>query len=199
MSFLPVGISISDIIIGGGAIVMAFVSYKKGWLAFHKPIANFAINILDRVRGVHKLQQTINTVFLPALQRIEANQELQKQNGAMATALQNALMNIIGLCVFKTDLSGLWIHVNRNLVNLTGMQYRDMLDNGWISCIAPKDRVRVCQEFDSSIEDGRTTEIDFDLINRDKKYVHVMLRTHKIECAEKVNFGFIGSIMIIDN
>lgn len=194
---LPAGISISDIIIGGGALVMAFVSYRKGWIAFSKPI----INIIDRVRGVYKIRQEMNdfkNAIVPVLQRIEANQELQKQNGAVTTAMQNTLMNMIGSNVFKTDLKGNWIHVNRNLVNLTGMQYRDMLENGWLSCIAPKDRIRVSAEWDSAIEDNRVTEIDFDLINRDKKYIHVMLRTQKIECAEKINFGFIGSIMIIE-
>ncbi len=168
--------------------VKTVVGYMRGTNTIHAALDSFK----QEFRTAHLV---INQKF----DLVTQNQEAQQRNEAVTSATLTTLMNTIGTNLFKTDEYGDWIFVNNNLCNTTGIQEDDLIGKGWINIIAPSDRSRVVKELHQSVKDGRTAEIDFSLINRDKKLLHAIMRTEKIECAKEVHFGFIGNIILIEN
>ncbi len=209
MEFTPERTIIFNWFIAIGSLAVALVAIRKGWLNFKKPIIQFRDWCRDMISGTAGIRKEINNIrvdqtafqgkVIETLNRMETNQVLNQRVQAENSAGMNTLLNMIGTNVFKFDLDGNWTFVNDNLCNLTGMQFEDFLDNGWKNFIAPSDRERVVKEIYHSVKDRRVVTVDFNLIHRDGKYRHVILRTEKIACAKKINFGFIGSILVIEN
>lgn len=97
--------------------------------------------------------------------------------------------------VFHTNALGDYEWVNRTYQNLVDKDAVDLLDQGWITCIAPEDRSLVVKEWEEAIEDQRDFELEYNIINSSGVRVLVHCIAKLIKSEGRV-FGYMGIITI---
>lgn len=106
----------------------------------------------------------------------------------------NDLMNLSPVGIFRADLKGNAIFLNRQWFAITGMEARDALGNGWAKSLHPEDRTKVENNWNAFIN-GAKFELEYRYINQKTEKIHwVFGRAVRLESEDKKLLGFIGTI-----
>lgn len=96
--------------------------------------------------------------------------------------------------IFESDEQGLCVWVNVAYMNIVKRDMNFLLGHGWKNAIAPEDRERVVESWNSCVKDGRDSEDTYSLIDSHGE------RTKVFTAACKTGkFGYVGAIKILNS
>ena len=94
--------------------------------------------------------------------------------------------------IFESDEEGHCVWVNVAYMNLVGRDMSFLLGSGWKNVIAPEDRERVIQNWESCVKDGRDSEDTYFII--DAKGIKTKVFTAACKTGR---FGYVGAMKIL--
>lgn len=94
--------------------------------------------------------------------------------------------------VFESDEDGKCIWANSYYLKLLNRNLDSVVGHGWKNAIAPEDRERVIDNWETCIKEGRDAEDTFTIITEDGRKLKVFCIAHKTE-----NNGYMGSLKIL--
>ena len=94
--------------------------------------------------------------------------------------------------IFEADEQGHCVWVNVAYVNLVKRDMNFLLGHGWKNVIAPEDRERVIQNWESCVKDGRDSEDTYSVVDANG------VKTKVFTAACKTGkFGYVGAMKIL--
>lgn len=94
--------------------------------------------------------------------------------------------------IFESDEEGRCVWVNIAFMNLVKRDMNFLLGNGWKNIIAPEDRERVVNNWESCVKDGRDSEDTYSVVDINGN------RTKVFTAACKTGkYGYVGAMKII--
>lgn len=95
--------------------------------------------------------------------------------------------------IFECDINGNCTWVNEKYCQLTKHNISHFIGNGWKSMIHEDDRERVIQEWESAVEDKRSSTCTYRIVDVDGNIYH-------ISTISTINdiYGYIGTITILN-
>lgn len=94
--------------------------------------------------------------------------------------------------IFESDEQGHCVWVNIAYMNLVKRDMNFLLGNGWKNVIAPEDRERVVENWESCVKDGRDSEDTYMIVDANG------VRTKVFTAACKTGkFGYVGAMKIL--
>ena len=95
--------------------------------------------------------------------------------------------------IFESDANGNCTWVNEKYCQLTKHNISHFIGNGWKSMIHEDDRERVIQEWESAVEDKRSSTCTYRIVDVDGNIYH-------ISAISTINdiYGYIGTITILN-
>jgi len=94
--------------------------------------------------------------------------------------------------IFESDEEGRCVWVNIAYMNLVKRDMNFLLGNGWKNVIAPEDRERVIQNWESCVKDGRDSEDTYSIIDTRGEKTKVFTAACKTG-----KFGYVGALKIL--
>jgi PAS domain S-box-containing protein len=100
--------------------------------------------------------------------------------------------------IFRTDQNGSFVWVNTAFISLTGRSFEELKGLGWISSVHEEDRSRIAKEWESSVQDKRSFEAEFRIVNsysEEEKFV----RGRAVPITDSPSLvGYLGNWIIIE-
>jgi PAS domain S-box-containing protein len=94
--------------------------------------------------------------------------------------------------IYMTDTDGKCIFVNRSWCEMTGMQEKNVLEDGWAKALHPHDRERVFSDWHEKIKAGGVWENEYRYITSEDKVVWVYGRATSILDESGNIKGYVG-------
>lgn len=135
-------------------------------ITFYKKIVKPLIHVFYKIKQTLVIIENLEDEFKPngggslrdAINRIEMNLLLEQQTRrVISMALEVAL--------FECNAAGMYVWVNQAYTNLSGLTPAEAKNYGWVTAVDPKDREAVTNEWESSIKQKRTFQMEFRIIN----------------------------------
>lgn len=98
--------------------------------------------------------------------------------------------------IYETDANGEYLWVNQTYSRYTGKQTEDLLGYGWLNSVCTDCRSRVRNEWESSIEEHRDFNMEYDIIGYDNEKIRVLSIAKPIKLSGTIK-GYYGTIKII--
>ena len=95
--------------------------------------------------------------------------------------------------IFECDINGNCTWVNEKYCQLTKHNISHFIGNGWKSMIHEEDRERVIQEWESAVEDKRSSTCTYRIVDADGNIYHISV----ISTINDI-YGYIGTITILN-
>lgn len=95
--------------------------------------------------------------------------------------------------IFECDANGNCTWVNEKYCQLTKHNISHFIGNGWKSMIHEEDRERVIQEWESAVEDRRSSTCTYRIVDVDGNIYHISV----ISTINDI-YGYIGTITILN-
>ena len=95
--------------------------------------------------------------------------------------------------IFESDANGNCTWVNEKYCQLTKHNISHFIGNGWKSMIHEDDRERVIQEWESAVEDKRSSTCTYRIVDADGNIYHISV----ISTINDI-YGYIGTITILN-
>ena len=95
--------------------------------------------------------------------------------------------------IFECDINGNCTWVNEKYCQLTKHNISHFIGNGWKSMIHEDDRERVIQEWESAVEDKRSSTCTYRIVDADGNIYHISV----ISTINDI-YGYIGTITILN-
>lgn len=174
-----------------GAIGTLWVFLKFANAGFFKPVIMFFHDFFDII----KTQKEIKRQILPnggssisdTVKRIELRQCLED-------GMDRAILTKINAVLFEFSIEGKCLAVSKPYCDFVGKQREDILENGWINCIAEEDRERVWEEWINAISQKREYIDKYHMIDKDGKKIPVSCRTFIVLGPKLEIIRYIGLI-----
>lgn len=176
-----------------GAITTIFIFYRK---VVKRPVCNFC----NSVRQFFNIGQKIEYVY----------NELKPNSGAsLKDSVKRIEENIIVLMnkhriivddyhtgILETDSEGKITWANATYLEMTDRDLRDILGNGWINSVDPKERDVVYLAWQNAMEQQRPFEGKFHITKPNGDRLLVKGFAYPIKGKERIQ-GYIGKIKIL--
>lgn len=111
-------------------------------------------------------------------------------------ALFTALGSVFPIGIFRTDEAGTLTHVDRQLLQICGMQREELPNFGWLQRVHPDDLERVQDHWVRVISRGEALSLEFRLM-RDGEVRHLLARNAPLRDAHGVLTGQLGFVQDI--
>jgi len=134
---------------------------------------------------------TIASAIYLRQQRInqQAEDELRSQE-----ALYASLTTASPIGVFQTDLRGTCQYVNERWSTITGLPLEQALGDGWAETLHPEDRQRVFDEWNRSVRERRSFNLEYRFNRQDGSIVWVYGQSAEIFDNKGNITGYVGTI-----
>lgn len=120
--------------------------------------------------------------------------ELQTKDLNSKNSFLNNLMNLSPVGIFRTDIDGNAVFLNRQWLAIAGMELSKALGSGWEKSLHPADKPKV-EKYWKSFMSGGKFELEYRFINQKTKKIHwVFGRAVRLENEDKQPQGFLGTI-----
>jgi PAS domain S-box-containing protein len=149
---------------------------------FKEITPNHGTSIKDKINSLDKRMNTID-------ENLKRNNQLTEK----MFSRQRWILDQTTGAVFESDEEGRCIWANSFYLKLIQRSLDSVVGHGWKNAIAPEDRERVIENWETCIKEGRDAEDTFTIICEDGKRVKVFCLAHKTE-----NNGYIGSLKVLD-
>ncbi len=108
------------------------------------------------------------------------------------------LQDIAGNTFWQSDASGRMVYASSALADLMGLDQKDVLGYGWVSAIYAEDRVRVGQEWQAAVQQGRRFDETYQIVTPDRKMVAVNARALPVTGTRGQITGYIGIVQVLN-
>lgn len=110
----------------------------------------------------------------------------------------NFLLNDHTVPIYEFDLSGGCIWSNKALQNLFGLNFEQMLEDGWLSALHPQDIVPTGEKWKGSIENWLPYKALYRVINqKTKKIYHCEASAYPILDENSETISYMGRVEIL--
>ncbi|MGB8702034.1 MAG: PAS domain S-box protein [Thermosynechococcaceae cyanobacterium] len=99
--------------------------------------------------------------------------------------------------VFRTDIAGYCLYVNRQWCELTGLSFKDALGTGWLQALPPEDRDRVWVKWSQSVQENRTFHAEYRYLRPDGTIVWVLGHAVAEPKVPGQESGYLGTVLDI--
>lgn len=134
------------------------------------------------------------------LAQLEAvNQRLDDQDYLIITNYKQyrSLVQALPVGIFQTDLIGKVIYVNPKLISILERKQEELLADGWIDSIHPKDKDRVIAEWKNSLKEKIDFYSEFRFITASGVTHKVISRAAPINDSKGKLIGYVGTYDVI--
>lgn len=116
---------------------------------------------------------------------------------------QRILLSLVPYAVVETDANGKVIFTNRIYQVWVGRPEDEVLGDGWVNCIHPSDRERVKHEWSEAVQESRTYESRFMMIDSHGRGFWAFTRAYPMvgdgHEGESILYGWFAVIYKCDN
>lgn len=112
---------------------------------------------------------------------------------ARALELENSFCEAVPVGLFRTDPEGRCKYVNEKWSSITGLNRVQALDDGWIENLHSKDRENVIKEWQQSINENRSFEMEYRLLNKSQIVWVTGRAVAELDKTGEIT-GYLGSI-----
>lgn len=173
------------------AIGLFWAILKFAGVGFFKPLFAFFHDIVDIVNTQKEIKRQIlpngGSSISDTVKRIELRQ-------CLADGMDRAILTKINAILFESSSEGKYLAVSKPYCDFVGKQREDLLDNGWINCIADEDKERVWEAWAHAIEQRREYIDNYKMIDKDGKAIPVSCRTFLVLGPKLEIIRYIGLI-----
>lgn len=148
------------IIFGFGSL--ATIIYKK----YYSPTVEFFKDMKIAIRvAKEQLSPNGGSSLLDSQKRIEKKQEHIEYVVLMQVDRNRLLSDVLGVIETEADDKGNLVYASRGYLQLVGRTIQEVLGNGWVTCVDPKDRETVFEEWQSCVSQKREFSMDVTLVS----------------------------------
>jgi PAS domain S-box-containing protein len=156
-------------------------AHEKIEKIFKEITPNHGSSIKDKINSFDKRMDIID-------ENLKRNNQLTEK----MFSRQRWILDQTTGAVFETDEDGKCIWANSFYLKLVQRNLDYVLGHGWKNTIAPEDRERVIENWETCVKEGRDAEDTFTILCEDGKKIKILCVAHKTE-----NNGYIGSFRIL--
>lgn len=113
------------------------------------------------------------------------------------SASRRRLMDAYGYAFWESDRNGLCTYASEELANILGLHPDEVLGNGWITNLAPEERVYVKEQWDIAVKERRRFTLNYSFVHPDGTRIRVQGLSFPIIHHGKVE-GFVGVLTPIE-
>lgn len=157
-------------------------AHEKIEKIFKEITPNHGTSIKDKINSFDKRMGTID-------ENLKRNNQLTEK----MFSRQRWILDQTTGPVFEADEEGKCIWANSYYLKLLQRNLDSIIGHGWKNAIAPEERERVIENWETCIKEGRDAEDTFTIVTDSGKRLKVFCIAHKTE-----NNGYMGSLKVLD-
>lgn len=181
-------------------IGMAGTAVAVGWKFLKKFLVFLKVKYLYLEGSMDKINE-ISKEFAPnhgsslkdVLNKMQAELVKNTELTEKIATRQKWIFDNREMPIFESDEEGRCVWVNVAYMNLVNRDMSFLLGHGWKNVIAPEDRERVIQNWESCVKDGRDSEDTYSVV--DSKGVKTKVFTAACKTGK---FGYVGAMKIVN-
>lgn len=185
--------SVAVITIAFKCITFVYTKIKKGYLNIKTEY--------DKICKIHTMIPSIYSELTPnhgssikdKIDKIDKKVDETTKVTNLICHRQRWILDNRSEPIFECDANGNCTWVNEKYCQLTKHNISHFIGNGWKSMIHEEDRERVIQEWESAVEDKRSSTCTYRIVDADGNIYHISV----ISTINDI-YGYIGTIKIIN-
>jgi PAS domain S-box-containing protein len=131
-----------------------------------------------------------STIYLRQQQRERQAEDALRAQEALYASLTTASPT----GVFQTDTTGDCCYVNDRWLQLAGLPFEQALGSGWVAALHPDDRQQVYEEWNCSVSERRSFNLEYRFLHPDGNVVWVYGQSAEIFDNKGGIVGYVGTI-----
>lgn len=151
-----------------------------GWKKIIKPL-------LHTLRNIIRMPQRIEDI---ATRQREIHERMIRSEGR-----SRQIFDTLTHPVFEADADGQTTFANRYMLELLGLQFADLVGDGWRSTVHPEDRNEVFRAWDSAVEREHDFVMDYRWLDSHQRPIPVSVVCRRL-LSEGRTIGFIGQVTL---
>jgi len=180
------------------------VSLFGGLYACWRYVASPALKVSRKIQNTSEELSKALPVLLQLAKRYSSDdgelnlpekiQELQ-HSVTISHELLKALGNKLNIAWYQTDINGDCLYISNELSKFMGLTLEQAKGSGWKNAIQESDRVRVAEEWRTSVKEQREFDLNYSYHQfSNKKDIPIHCHSYKILNEEGKIIGFIGIV-----